>query len=82
MVLETNLGSIAKIQYERPDIAMYPTLKRFFLCFDAMKKDFINGCRSFLGIDSCHLKGPFRGVLLAVISLDGDNGLFKLQSPL
>ena len=47
-----------------------------------MKKDFINGCRSFLGIDSCHLKGSFGVVLLAVISLDGDNGLFKLQSPL
>ena len=78
MVLEINPGSIAKIQYERPDIAMNPTLKRFFLCFDAMKKDFINGCRPFLGIDGCHLKGPFRGVLLAAISLDGNNDLFPV----
>ena len=78
MVLETNLGSIAKIQYERPDIAMYPTLKRFFLCFDAMKKGFINGCRPFLRIDGCHLKGPFGGILLVAISLDGNNGLFPV----
>lgn len=57
---------------------MNPTLKRFFLCFDAMKKGFINGCRPFLGIDGCHLKGPFGGVLLAAISLDGNNGLFPV----
>ncbi|KAL0001515.1 hypothetical protein SO802_015296 [Lithocarpus litseifolius] len=78
VVLETNPGSIAKIQYERPNIAMNPILKRFFLCFDAMKKGFINGCRPFLGIDGCHLKGPFGGVLLAAITLDGNNGLFPI----
>lgn len=43
-----------------------------------MKKCFINGCRSFLGIDGCHLKEPFGGVLLTTISLDGDNGLFPV----
>ncbi|XP_065631671.1 uncharacterized protein LOC136068446 [Quercus suber] len=32
----------------------------------------------FLGIDGCHLKGPFGGVLLVAISLDGDNGLFPV----
>ncbi|XP_075654909.1 uncharacterized protein LOC142625087 [Castanea sativa] len=41
-----------------------------------MRKGFINGCRPFLGIDGCHLKGSFEGVLLATIFLDGNNGLF------
>ncbi|KAL0423731.1 UNVERIFIED_CONTAM: hypothetical protein Sradi_0907900 [Sesamum radiatum] len=30
------------------------------------------------GFDGCHLKGPFRGVLLAAIGLDGNNGLFPV----
>lgn len=41
-----------------------------------MKKDFLGGCRPFLGIDGCHLKGSLEGVLLAAISFDGNNGLF------
>ncbi|KAK4409571.1 hypothetical protein Sango_0030100 [Sesamum angolense] len=32
----------------------------------------------FLGFDGCHLKGPFGGVLLAPIRLDGNNGLFPV----
>ncbi|KAK7855792.1 hypothetical protein CFP56_026437 [Quercus suber] len=78
VVLETKPGSIANIQYERSDIAMNPTLKRSFLCFDAMKKGFINGCMPFLGINGCQLKGSFGCVLLAAISLDGNNGLFPI----
>ncbi|KAL0289962.1 UNVERIFIED_CONTAM: hypothetical protein Sangu_2594100 [Sesamum angustifolium] len=30
------------------------------------------------GFDGCHLKGPFGGVLLAAIGLDGNNGLFPV----
>jgi hypothetical protein len=52
------------------------TSKRFFLCFDGMKKNFLGGCRPFLGIDGYHLKGSFEGVLLAAISFYGNNGLF------
>ncbi|KAL0288081.1 UNVERIFIED_CONTAM: hypothetical protein Scaly_2744600 [Sesamum calycinum] len=36
------------------------------------------GCSPFLGFDGCHLKGPFGGVLLAAIGLDGNNGLFPV----
>lgn len=43
-----------------------------------MKIGFNSGCRSFIGIDGCHLKGPFGGVLLATIALDANNGLFPI----
>ena len=43
-----------------------------------MKKGFRNGCRSFIGVDGCHLKGPYGRVLLAVVSLDGNCGLFPI----
>ena len=43
-----------------------------------MKKGFKNGCRSFIGVDGCHLKGLYGGVLLAIVSLDGNCGLFHI----
>ena len=41
-----------------------------------MKTEFMQGCRSLVGIDGCFLKGPYKGVLLTVISLDANNGYF------
>ncbi|KAK3229525.1 hypothetical protein Dsin_001406 [Dipteronia sinensis] len=34
--------------------------------------------RPFIGVDGCHLKGPFGGVLLLAMSLDANSGLFPL----
>ncbi|XP_038989086.1 uncharacterized protein LOC113462730 [Phoenix dactylifera] len=36
------------------------------------------GCRPFIGLDGCHLKRKFRGVMMAATSLDGNNGLFPV----
>ncbi|GAV80239.1 hypothetical protein CFOL_v3_23700, partial [Cephalotus follicularis] len=43
--------------------------KRMFLCFGASKQGFIEGCRPFIGVDGCHLKGPYGRVMLLVISV-------------
>lgn len=43
-----------------------------------MKKGFIDGCRPFIGMDGCHLMGPYGGVLISAVALDGNNGLFPL----
>ncbi|GFS38210.1 hypothetical protein Acr_00g0056250 [Actinidia rufa] len=34
--------------------------------------------RPFIGVDGCHLKGPYGGVLLSAVALDGDSGLYPL----
>ncbi|KAK2634607.1 hypothetical protein Ddye_029399 [Dipteronia dyeriana] len=34
--------------------------------------------RPFIGVDGCHLKRPFGEVLLSVVSLDANSGLFSL----
>ncbi|KAK2652457.1 hypothetical protein Ddye_012313 [Dipteronia dyeriana] len=39
---------------------------------------FIEGCRPFIGIDGCHLKGPYGGVILSTIALDANSGLYPL----
>jgi hypothetical protein len=43
-----------------------------------MKEGFINGWRPFIGINGCHLKVPYEGVLLFVVALDENNGLFLI----
>ena len=66
------------MQLDRLDITQNPKFKRFFVCFEAMRKGFVEGCRPFIGLYGCHLKGNFGGVLLAAVSLDGNNGLFPV----
>ncbi|KAK1294012.1 hypothetical protein QJS10_CPA16g00605 [Acorus calamus] len=39
---------------------------------------FLVGCRPVIGVDSCHLKGKYKGVLLAATSIDGNHGIFPL----
>ncbi|XP_043705497.1 uncharacterized protein LOC122655361 [Telopea speciosissima] len=36
------------------------------------------GCRPFIGLDGCHLKGVYGGVLISAIAIDGNNGMFPL----
>ncbi|KAA8532357.1 hypothetical protein F0562_032388 [Nyssa sinensis] len=78
-VRKTNTSSLVKLEMERiPPILNLPTFKRLFFSLVALQKGFTEGCRPFLGLDGCHLKGPFGGVLLAVVALDGNNGLFPI----
>ncbi|KAL0286549.1 UNVERIFIED_CONTAM: hypothetical protein Scaly_2789800 [Sesamum calycinum] len=88
MVKRSNHGIIVKLQYNHGEndedgdlvssIPIVPSFKRIFVGLDALKKGFLQGCSPFMGFDGCHLKGPYGGVLLAAISLDGNNGLFPL----
>ncbi|KAL0373872.1 UNVERIFIED_CONTAM: hypothetical protein Sradi_3302900 [Sesamum radiatum] len=83
MVEKTNLDSLLKLQYHTnaEGIESVPgtlTFKRIFIGLDALKHGFLHGCNPFLGLDGCHLKGPYGGVLLAAIDLDGNNGLFPM----
>lgn len=49
-----------------------------FVCFETIKTGFLDGCRPFVGLDGCHLKGSYGGCFLAVVSLDEDRGVFPL----
>ncbi|GFZ06985.1 hypothetical protein Acr_18g0011550 [Actinidia rufa] len=66
--------SLVKMQCHRLTPIHNPVFKRFFISFEATKTGFMADCRPFIGIDGCHLKGPFGGVLSAVIGRAGNNG--------
>ncbi|KAK1578069.1 hypothetical protein Q3G72_027217 [Acer saccharum] len=69
MLHQSNPRSAVHICTQDPQ----PTFERMFLCFEAQKIGFIEGCRPFIGVDGCHLKGPFGGVLLSVVALDANS---------
>ncbi|KAA8524887.1 hypothetical protein F0562_011310 [Nyssa sinensis] len=77
-IRRTNPGSLVKIECQRPSLLMNHLFKRIFIAFEALFKGFKVGCRPFIEIDGCHLKGPYGGVLLVAVSLDGNNGLFLI----
>ncbi|XP_048491378.1 uncharacterized protein LOC104883482 [Beta vulgaris subsp. vulgaris] len=41
-------------------------------------KGLIDGCKGLVGVDGTHLKGNFGGILLAAVSLDGNNKIFPV----
>ncbi|XP_042515321.1 uncharacterized protein LOC122089686 [Macadamia integrifolia] len=66
------------VPYERHDFTKNPQFKRLFVCLQACKNWFLDRCRPFIGLDECHLKGRYGGVLLSAISVDGNNGIYPV----
>ena len=49
-----------------------------FICFKARKNGYLEGCNPSLGLDGCHLKGLYGGVLLYTVSTDRNKRLFPM----
>ncbi|XP_035829935.1 uncharacterized protein LOC110944388 [Helianthus annuus] len=41
-------------------------------------KGFLVGCRPYISLDACHLKGKFKRVLVAANSVNGNNSIFSV----
>lgn len=52
--------------------------KRLFILFEAIKEGFPKGCRPFIRLHGCHLKGPYGGIFLSAVILDGNKGVLPL----
>ncbi|XP_059630773.1 uncharacterized protein LOC132273741 [Cornus florida] len=78
LVQSTNPGSIAVTTIDRPTLEEPARFEGLFICFEAMSKGFLEGCRPFIGLDGCFLKGPYKGQLLSALGRDGDNGIFPI----
>ncbi|KAK2663285.1 hypothetical protein Ddye_001859 [Dipteronia dyeriana] len=74
MLNQSNPGVAIHICTQDPQ----PKFQMMFLSFEPQRMGFLEGCRPFIGVDDCHLKGPFGRVMLLVVSLDANNGLFPL----
>ncbi|VFQ71559.1 unnamed protein product [Cuscuta campestris] len=56
----------------------YKLLPQYMEVFRGRNPDSECFIRPLIGIDACHLKGPYQGILLTTMGLDGNNGQFPL----
>ncbi|XP_021759038.1 uncharacterized protein LOC110723933 [Chenopodium quinoa] len=56
--------------------------QRMYICLQPCKQGFMAGCRPILGVDGCHLKGPYPGILLTAVGKDGNNNIFPVANGL
>nr|XP_017239829.1 PREDICTED: uncharacterized protein LOC108212616 [Daucus carota subsp. sativus] len=52
--------------------------KRMYICLGPLKRGFTSGCRPLVGLDGCHLKGPYGGQLLAAVGIDANDGMYPV----
>ncbi|XP_049361082.1 uncharacterized protein LOC125825838 [Solanum verrucosum] len=50
----------------------------FYVCFGALKEAFKSGCRPFISLDGCWLKGNFGGNLLSAVAIDPNDCIFPV----
>jgi hypothetical protein len=74
-LIRSNDGSTVKINcIPRPNGP--PQFKRIYISLDACKRGFKAGCRPFIGLDGCFLKGYYGGQLLSAVSQDANNHIY------
>ena len=49
-----------------------------YVRFNAQKVGFLGGCRSFIGLDSCHIKYIFGGQILSATVKDANDNIFPV----
>ncbi|XP_024033163.1 uncharacterized protein LOC112095457 [Citrus clementina] len=78
VILKYDPGAICKVLCDavtKPEKVLF---QRFFMAFPAQRNVLHNGCRPYIGLDGCHLKSKYGGVLLAAVSMDTNNGMIPL----
>ncbi|KAK3010008.1 hypothetical protein RJ639_011867 [Escallonia herrerae] len=73
-----NPGTCFKVQTIRPSPNLAPVFNRVYVRFEAYKTGFLVGCRPFIGLDGCHLKGLYGGKLLSTVARDGNDNMFQV----
>ena len=72
-----NPGSSSYVKVDLGDPEK-PLFERLYVCFEACKKGFREGCKPIIGLDGCHLKGAYTGQVLVVVAKDGNNNIFPV----
>ncbi|GKV07173.1 hypothetical protein SLEP1_g18974 [Rubroshorea leprosula] len=62
----------------RPTADVNPTFIRMYVCFSALKKGFLVGCRRIIGVDGAFLKCAHKRELLTAIGRDANNQMFLI----
>ncbi|XP_010672552.2 uncharacterized protein LOC104889107 [Beta vulgaris subsp. vulgaris] len=79
IIKETNPESKAFCAWKNSEgIPRQLLFTSIFISFSAQWKGFLGGCRPLIGVDGCHLKGNYGGVLLSAVAMDGNNEIYPI----
>jgi len=76
-ILQRNPESVVELKTE-PEDGKERHFQRFFVAFGACTSSFLMGCRPYIGIDACHLKSKWPGVLASATTIDANNWMFPV----
>ncbi|XP_022889631.1 uncharacterized protein LOC111405123 isoform X2 [Olea europaea var. sylvestris] len=71
-ILRTNPGSTCIIAMNAEKF------HGIYVCLEACKRGFFEGCRQLLGLDGCFLKGTFEGQMLVAVVLDANDCIYPV----
>ena len=49
-----------------------------YVRFNAQKVEYLSGCRSYIGLDGCHIKHRFGGQILFATTKDANDNIFPV----
>ncbi|XP_062152677.1 uncharacterized protein LOC133861000 [Alnus glutinosa] len=78
-IRSTNVGSCVILMVERPMPEMPCRFQRMYISLATMKNGFKDGCRPVIGLDTCFLKGVYKGQLMAAIGRDANNNMYPIS---
>jgi len=73
-LLDANSGSTCVIKTEQCQDQF--KFRGVYICLDALRRGFLEGCRRFVGFDGCHLSSGYKGILLAAMGIDANNQMY------
>ena len=78
MIKHTNPGTSCWVRTDRESRPGKTLFVYFFVCFDALKRGWLEGCRKIIGFDGCFLKGSCKGELLVAVGRNGNQQMFPI----
>ncbi|XP_049357241.1 uncharacterized protein LOC125821933 [Solanum verrucosum] len=78
MIKQTNPGSSCWVRTDMESTPGKNMFVYFYVCFDALKSGWLEGCRKIIGFDGCFLKGAYKGELLVAIGRNGNQQMFPI----
>ncbi|KAL2906837.1 Protein FAR1-RELATED SEQUENCE 5, partial [Bienertia sinuspersici] len=55
-----------------------PVFQRLYMCFEGVKKGWIEGCRRIICVDACFLKTFLGGQLISAVGRDGNDQMYPI----
>ncbi|XP_058756260.1 uncharacterized protein LOC131629496 [Vicia villosa] len=73
-----SIGNTFKLNIHTPGPGLQPRFEKCYMCLDGTKKAVTQSCRPFIGLDGCHLKNKYGGILLVAVGRDPNDQYLPL----